>query len=189
MTSAECEQCRMAVSDYYFISVPNMLKWADGVVNCMFCVKEDSDIPRAITTLIENNATKRAFLEVGLGAMTSTFQNNVPHWDEVFYVIEIHNHADVLSLLASDPKMLARTFLIEFCDFGSWDTNVQDDIKLVESAGLRTFAPTHDNPVTATYDEHMKIFNLGFDVVYTYNLNNAVEARVDINTDRGLTPP
>ena len=189
MTSSECQQCKMAVSDYYFISVPDMLKWADGVVNVMYCVKEESDIPRAITTLIENNATQRAFLELGLGPMTSTFSNALPHWEEVYYVVELHSHAEVLALVKSDPRMLARTFLVEFCDFDKWDSDVQSDIALIESYGLRSFAPTHDNSVTATYDEHMKIFNLGFDAVYTYNLSNAVEARVDINTQRGLTPP
>jgi hypothetical protein len=33
------------------------------------------------------------------------------------------------------------------------------------------------------------IYNLGFDVVYTYNLDNAILARKDVNTANGVSPP
>jgi glycerophosphoryl diester phosphodiesterase len=45
-----------------FSTVPEVLAWADDTINVMFCVKETADIPRAITTLVENNATHRYML-------------------------------------------------------------------------------------------------------------------------------
>jgi hypothetical protein len=64
MTTAECEQCKMTITNYTFVSAPELLEWANGMINVMFCVKEESDLPRAIETLISENATHRAFLEV-----------------------------------------------------------------------------------------------------------------------------
>lgn len=62
--AADLEKCKMALSNYTFISVPTLLAWAANKVIVMLCVKESTDIARAITTIIEANATDRAFLEV-----------------------------------------------------------------------------------------------------------------------------
>lgn len=48
---------------------------------------------------------------------------------------------------------------------------------------------TRDDPLTATVENHLEIFEAGFDVVYTYNLANAVIARQQINTENGVSPP
>lgn len=66
---------------YNFISVPDMLAWADNKVNVMFCVKNNTDIPRAISTLIENKASHRAFLEVGVNNYLNTVAAEAPGWD------------------------------------------------------------------------------------------------------------
>ena len=55
-TAEENSQCQMEITNITFSTVPEVLAWADGEVNFMFCVKETDDIPRAITTLLENNA-------------------------------------------------------------------------------------------------------------------------------------
>jgi hypothetical protein len=47
----------------------------------MLCVKEPRDIARAITTIIENNATDRTFLELRLGNLQSVI--NLPFFDQV----------------------------------------------------------------------------------------------------------
>jgi hypothetical protein len=58
-SAEENSECHMEVTNITFSTVPEVLAWADGVINFMFCVKETEDIPRAITTLVENNATNR----------------------------------------------------------------------------------------------------------------------------------
>lgn len=188
MTAEQCKKCRMAVSDYYFISVPEFLSWADGNVNVMLCVKEYEDFPRAISTLIEQNATNRAFLEIGYGSYRNLVASNVPNWDKVFYVVQVDTSNDIMNLLNGDSLALSRAFLFEFHNWEEWTGDITSDISLVKKQGFRTFAATNSNGVTATVENHLKIYNLGFDVVYTYNLTNAITARQDVNTKNGIFP-
>ena len=100
----------------------------------------------------------------------------------------------LLCLLVSSRMMAAsevirkRAFMVEFNEWESWD-NVADDIAKAESIGFRTFAPTKDNALMATVQNHMKLYGQGIDVAYTYNLQNAVTARQTVNTQNGISPP
>ena len=191
MTTAECEQCKMEITSYTFISAPELLSWAAGKVNVMFCVKLDSDIPRAISTLIEANATHRAFLEIGVGAFLNTVTNKVLGWDQVFYIVEVGSSADIQALHSQPPEVLRRAFLAELNNWQSWPgpNSVPDDIAAVHKLGLRAVGPTDSDAWKATEKQHLALFQLGFDVVYSWNLANAVAARVQINTQRGLPSP
>jgi hypothetical protein len=189
MTTAKCEQCKMEVTDYTFISVPEMLSWSGGKVNVMLCIKESSDIPRAISTLVENNATHRAFLEVGVNDFLNTAKSNVEGWDSVYWIIEIQSTADVQTLAAQSANLLKRAILIEFQNSWDWQTPISADIDTVHKLGLRAVGVTKSNTVMATVNQHLEIFHMGFDVVYTYNLANAVSARVQVNEQRGLAMP
>jgi len=93
-TASQNSACHMAYTDYTFTSVPDVLKWANSKINFMFCVKESTDIPRAISTLIENKATHRAFLEIGVGNMLNTVNAKVEGWADVYYIIEIRSVDD-----------------------------------------------------------------------------------------------
>jgi hydrogenase maturation factor len=84
MTADECTQCKMEATDFTFTTASNLLSWAEDKINVMFCVKETRDIARAIEVLIENNATHRAFLELGLSNLVNVEKNNVANWEKVF---------------------------------------------------------------------------------------------------------
>jgi glycerophosphoryl diester phosphodiesterase len=190
MTAAECEQCKMELTNYTFISAPTLLAWAQDKVNVMFCVKESTDIPRAITTLLENNASHRSFLEIGFGDFLALESNAVPHWQEVYYVIELSTSQQISTLITNSSKeLLSRAFLFEFNNWEDWEDTLKQDIASVQSAGRRAFAASKDSPLTASVNNHLDIYHTGFDVAYTYNLANAVQARMEVNTERGLTPP
>ena len=96
MTSDECAQCQMEITSYTFIKVPDLLAWADGKINVMFCVKLSTDIPRAISSLIEYNATHRAFLEIHIEDYLQFEMQQMPSWEEVYYVVEMHSHNDLV---------------------------------------------------------------------------------------------
>jgi glycerophosphoryl diester phosphodiesterase len=64
MTSAEVTECHLTITSQTYITVPHLLEWARDKAIVMLCVKEQRDIARAITTIIENNATDRSFLEL-----------------------------------------------------------------------------------------------------------------------------
>ena len=188
MTTAECEKCKMEVTDYTFISAPELLAWADAKVNVMFCVKEEHDAPRAISTLVEANATHRAFLELGLGVFTNTATTKPPGWDSVFYIIIARTSADIAQLATLPADTLKRAFLIEFDDPSQF-TSLSDDIATVHKLGMRAVGCTSSNMLQATYEQHLELYNKGFDVIYSWNLSNAVKARVQVNTQRGLPSP
>lgn len=95
MTAEECTQCQMEITQYKFISVPQLLSWAEDKVNVMFCVKRSQDIPRAITSLLDNNAAHRSFLEVHTDDFLSLEVNNIPYWDQVYYVVEMYSHDEL----------------------------------------------------------------------------------------------
>ena len=189
MTTEECEKCKMEVTDYTFISAPELLSWASEKVNVMFCVKEERDIPTAISTVIQANATHRAFLELGMGPLVSTATSTQPPgWDSVYYIIIARTSADIAQLATLPPSVLKRTFLIEFDDYTQF-TTLSDDINTVHRLGLRAVGCTPSNSVQATKEKVRELYDLGFDVVYTWNLDNAVKARVEVNTQRGLPSP
>lgn len=189
MTTAECEKCKMEITQYTFISVPEMLAWSSGKVNVMFCVKEERDIPRAISSLVEYNASNRAFLELDVHLIAQAAEAKRPLWDQVYYIAEIASPADVQFLAAQPASVSSRCILVEFHNWQTWGSTLASDIALVHKMGLRAVGVTTDNSLQATKQQHLEIFHAGFDVVYTYNLDNAVAARVEVNTERGLANP
>jgi glycerophosphoryl diester phosphodiesterase len=191
MSTTECEQCKMEITDYTFISSKELLAWADGLINTMFCVKKNTDIPRAIESLIEYNATHRAFLEVGMSDYVITVSSSVPDWNKVYFVVEVDAHSDVETLLSLPKEAQNRAFLAEFNhwdDDAHWPSQEQQqaDIVALNAIGIRTFASTHDNKAMATVQNHLDIYERGFDVVYSYNLEAANDARGQVNFERGL---
>ena len=57
-------------------------------------------------------------------------------------------------MLSAPSSVLQRTFMFEFNDWEQWE-GVEGYVALAESRGIRTFAATHDNPVTATLENHL----------------------------------
>ena len=191
-TASDLKKCKMEVTDYTFTSVPNLLSWADQKINVMLCVKESRDVSRAISTLIENNATSRAFLELSIGEMFNIEAQNIPGWDQIYYVVELSNSGDVSSALAASPQLLSRMFLFEInAYYEDWPgpNDLSVDIQAIHSAGIKTFTASKSNPVTSTVNNHLDMFNIGIDVAYTYNLGNAVDARIKFNSQNNITPP
>lgn len=92
-------------------------------------------------------------------------------------------------MLSASVTLKSRCILLEFNGWENVWVNVEEDVALAESNGFRTFAATKDNQVTATVENHMKLFEAGFDVAYTYNLQNAVTARKTVNDQNGIAPP
>ena len=56
----------------------------------------------------------------------------------------------------------------------------------VHAAGMRAFVSSQKLP---SVEQHKGLWDAGFDVVMTYNLANAMEARTAVNAARGISPP
>ncbi len=145
----------------------------------------------AITTLLENDAQDRAFLEIKVNDLLALNLSAAPGWDRVYYLAEGDSQQDLSVFLNKvSPAMLARVFMYEFGpDWLNWG---QDYPTLINSTlhpkGLRALAAT--TKVLPSVQSQEDMFNkYGIDVVYTYDAKNAVEARTAVNTARGVTPP
>jgi hypothetical protein len=61
------------------LSRQDLLAWSDGKINVMFTVKKETDLPRAIATIIEEGASERSFIECPTpGTSGPWVSSNVP---------------------------------------------------------------------------------------------------------------
>ena len=92
-------------------------------------------------------------------------------------------------MIAAPAEVIKRTFLFEFNDWDEWNSaDLSSCIAAAKALNVRTVGVSRDNAATATVKNHMDIFNAGFDVVYTYNLENAITARKTVNAKNGVSP-
>lgn len=191
MTAEDAMKCKMFPTNQTFISVPILLDWAKEKVIVMLCVKEKTDIARAISTLIENNATDRAFLEIRTNDLAEQVLNaKPPGWNSVYYLAEMGNAADIDRLLSSEFKpLLSRLFTFEFDpSWSDWGINISDTmIKRLHPQGIRSLAATEKTLPSKKSQE--KLWETGFDIVYTYGTAAGVQARTTIDIQRGVIPP
>jgi glycerophosphoryl diester phosphodiesterase len=165
-----------------------LLSWASGKLVVMLTVKNLTQLPQAIETLIALGATHRAFLEIDTTSMLNVVPT-APDSDQVYYLVEAASQTDVLSLLAQHN---ARAFMYEDANsdnFGGMaasavTTMIQTQL---HPAGVRAF--TSVTGVTASALDHENLWNQGFDVVMTNSYAAGEQGRVAVNTARGISPP
>jgi hypothetical protein len=116
----------------------------------------------------------------------------VPNFDQVYYLAEGGSMNDLNDFLnTAPPALLARSFTFEFDP--SWKNwGIQNVSSLIQTElhtrGIRSLAAT--STVLPGVPEHVQLFEQdGFDVVYTYDTVNAIQARTQVDEDRGITPP
>jgi hypothetical protein len=161
----------------------------------MFCVKEPRDIARAVSTLLENQAQDRAFLEIKVRDLIQINNQTVPNFDQVYYLAEADQYDDLGLLLGrAAPELLARVFMFEFGpDWASWNQTIMPNVtqvidNVLHPRGIRALTAT--SRVVPSVQEQQAYFDVyGFDVVYTYDTKNAVQARINVNTERNISPP
>lgn len=95
----------------------------------------------------------------------------------------------ICSVLDSDDEHKGRIVIVEFDDLDAWSGDYNTSLKRIKANGFRTMAKSKTNPITATIQNHVNLYADGFDVAYTYNLTNAVEARKIVNQNSGIAPP
>lgn len=188
VTLAKATSCHMLLTNYTFISAAEMLAAAAGRAIVMFCVKRSQDIPRAISTLIENNATDRAFLEIKIGDLVNLVPQ-APDWEQAWYLADGDSAEDISTFVAAPQDLIKRSFTFEFePSYTSWGINATQVIESkLHPLGVRSLTAT--SQFLPSVKEQEGIFEAGFDVVYTYDLDNALLARTAIDTARNVTPP
>jgi glycerophosphoryl diester phosphodiesterase len=186
MTADAVTKCKLFPSDTEtYQRLDTVLEWARGKVIIMLTVKESVDFPRAIETVIEHNALDYVFLETGLGDLQTAVPKN-PDWQKSWYNMQTDSEADVDTVIALNNPHLA---------FIEIDVNYQEaqNAKMadllknkIHPAGKRGFVSTIHLP---SAEQHKSMWDAGFDIIMTYNLDNAIAARTEVNTARGVSPP
>ncbi len=185
MTADEVTACHLFPSDTEtYQRLDTVLDWAHGKVILMLTVKEPVDFPRAIQTVIEHNAVDRVFLETSVtnlqGAVTEATD-----WQNSWYNASVDTEADIDTVLQMHNPHVA---FIEINVAYQQASNALMSGLLankIHPAGIRGFVSTIALPEVA---DHQAMWDEGFDVIMTYNLDNALVARKAVNAARGVVP-
>lgn len=187
MTADEVTKCHLFPSDIAtFQRLDTVLKWARGKVVIMLTVKESKDFARAIQTVIENNALDYVLLETGMGDLQQAIPQ-APNWQKAWYNASVDSAEDItlLTQTLKSPR-------VAFCEISVKFQEAHNDQMAallkdkVHAGGMRGFVSTiHLNNAV----QHKAMWDMGFDVIMTYNLDNALVARKQINAARGMAEP
>jgi Glycerophosphoryl diester phosphodiesterase family len=183
MTAAAVTAChRFPSTTETFQRLDDVLGYLRGKMVTQLCVKLATDYGRTIQELIADSATDFAFIEL---ASTSDLENIIPTLtgsSSAWYLVNVGTtSSDVDTILGLKNT---RAFMIEF------DPSVQLGNLVttkLHPAGVRAFA--FDNSATASVAELQGLFTEGFDVVSAQTGANDVQARIAVNTSRGVSPP
>jgi hypothetical protein len=189
MTAAEVTACHMLGSKTEtFQRVDSLLRWAHGRTVVMLDVKVPADLPRAISTAIENDAQDDLFLEVHADDFLSIVVG-APGWEQIHYLVWLTNGpGDADAVMAAGHR--AQAFMYEMDPLpAGYDAAAMTSFitTRLHPAGVRAFSSSDKNDPTVA--NHQALFDEGFDVVMTYNLTNALAVRQSVNTARGVSPP
>lgn len=187
MTADEVTQCHLFPSDIAtFQRLDAVLKWARGKVVIMLTVKESKDFARAIQTVIEQDALDYVFLETAMGDLQQAIAQ-APNWQKAWYNASVDSADDITQLTQTlkSPRVAFCEISVKFQEAHNEQMAALIKDK-IHAAGMRGFVSTiHLN----TAVQHKAMWELGFDVIMTYNLDNAILARKQVNTARGVEPP
>jgi hypothetical protein len=188
MTAADVAGCHMLPSTTEsFPRLDDTVNWARGRINLMFTVKDPRDFPAAMALARSLNALDFVLLEVGPGDLTTTLPP-VTGWEDFYYDVQLTSLMELTTFLASarPPKVVA--VALDLNEFTEPRADISAAItQQVLPAGLHALTPS--DKLVATVNDHVTRWELGFDILYSYNTPSGITARTQVNTMRGITPP
>ncbi len=186
MTAAEVTACHVGTSTTETTQrVDDVMEWARGKVLLMLTVKSEADFGRAISTTLERDAADYVFIEAYPGAFQNTILT-LPDHDKLLYNIDLGGMDEVNALFAQKNPLV---FLYEM-DATYADATAAQMTAFIKDqlhpANLKSFV---QGDQALSYNQQLALLDEGFDVLMTYALDAAIQARIQVNTARGLTPP
>jgi hypothetical protein len=183
MTAAQVTGChRFPSSSENFQRLDDVLGYLRGRMVVQLCVKEAADYARTITEIHALGAEDFAFIEVANPGELATLIPTLPGADTVWYLV------NVASQLAAIDDLLAlgnpRAFMYEIDPGVAIGSLVADRL---HPAGVRAFI--YDDAASPTVGQLQAHYAAGFDAVSSQSGPKGVQARVAVNTARGVTPP
>jgi glycerophosphoryl diester phosphodiesterase len=186
MTLDQVTACHLATSTTEtYQRLDDVLDWAKDKVVLMLTVKSDATFAPAIQAAIAHDAVDRVFVELYFSTLQSLIPTVVDH-DKVRYNVQVESFADIQNLVdAAVPQVM-------LCESDpTWPeadtaTMTATIANVIHPAGLKSFVSSENAP---TVPMHVALMEAGWDVVMTYDLDNAIQARTQVDQERGVTPP
>jgi glycerophosphoryl diester phosphodiesterase len=182
MTAAQVTDCHYALSTQKFQRLDTVLDALRGKLVVQICVKLPADTAGIAAAVQAATAEDFAFLEISTSDL-QTLIPTIPGADKLWYLINIENRLSEVDTLLDTIKN-PRAFMYEFDP----DVSVSSLVTTrLHPAGIRSF--TYDKGQTLSTSAVKAHFDGGFDVVSTDVTKKAVAARIQVNTERGISPP
>ena len=182
MTVAEVTKChRVTTPAETYQRLDEVLNALRGKLVVQVCVKLQVDTAKIAAAVLAAGAEDFAFLEISTSDL-QTLVPPIPSNNKLWYLINVSsNLAEVDTLL--DTIKNPRAFMYEF------EPNIAVSSLVttrLHPAGIRSF--TYDKNASTT-PAIKSLFDAGFDAVSTNANPSSVQARVQVNTARGISPP
>jgi glycerophosphoryl diester phosphodiesterase len=182
MTAAAVTSChRFPSKTETFQRLDAVLAYLDGKLTAELTVKLAADYAAAIAAVLAAGAESFAYLEVGTSDL-QTVLPPIPGADKVYYLVNIKALSEVDVLL--DTIKNPRAFMYEFDPGAALTTAMTMRLR---TAGIRTF--TYTNSSSVTQADLKALYDAGFDVVSSNRVPQTVQARIQVNTARAVSPP
>jgi glycerophosphoryl diester phosphodiesterase len=168
-------------------SFDEFVTWARGKILIHLDVKESDDVQTMVEQIVAYGAEDFVFIAIS-GGEAATLLPTIPDADRVYFVMRVGSVAEIDAALTTlrSPNI----FMLE--GDRTWDTPPVDEAQMrvqvarVQDAGLRIMASS--DQYAASIDNHLQIFDMGFDYILSYNTENGIEAARQVNIARGYPP-
>ncbi|HEY3353607.1 MAG TPA: hypothetical protein VGQ83_10180, partial [Polyangia bacterium] len=184
MTAAQVTACLRAPSfSEHFQRLDDVLTYLRGKMVVQLCVKLTTDYARTIAQIHTQGAEDFAFIELGSTSDLQTIIPTITGADTVWYLVNVASNLAELDTLL-DVIRNPRAFMYEFDP--TVDVSTITPARL-HPAGVRSF--TYDSAAVLSVATTQGYFEGGYDVVSSQSAANNVQARKNVNTARGISPP
>lgn len=183
MTVAEVTAChRLPGGEETFQRLDDVLEYIRGKMVVQLCVKESRDFARTIAQIHRQAAEDFAFIELSPGELLDLIPS-LAGSDSVYYLVNVADDLSAVDALLGDAQN-PQAFMFEFDP----DVDMGDLVATrLHPAGVRSFS--YLSTQTATVAQLQALFEQGHDVVSANAGANAVQARININQERAVSPP
>lgn len=183
ITAAEVTAChRFPSTTETFQRLDDVLAYLRGRMVAQLTVKRSLDYARTIAQIHASGAEDFTFMEISTSEL-QTLIPTLPGSGSVWYLVNVASNLAEIDTLLNTIKN-PRAFMYEMDSTVSLGTLVTARL---HPAGVRAF--TYDSSATASAAELKALFDSGYDVVSAQTGANDVQARIQVNTARGVSPP
>jgi len=185
-TADEIDDCLLLPSLTETIpTFEEFVTWARGKILIHLDVKETDDVTVMVEQIIAHGAQDFVFIAVSTTEARDTVPS-IPGSDGVYFLLRA---GSVLEIdLALGELRRPNIFMLE--GDRTWDgvdeTQMMVQVGRVHDGGLRIMASS--DQYTPTIDDHLHLYDMGFDYILSYNCENGVEAARQENIARGYPP-